>query len=113
MRTPICPNPLSERELIDLYFIEHRTKILDIAAFLDRLDRAVELNARDDYRMRAFRAALSALSGPPGERMLAVQIIFSDPTTAPRPALDQKSANGAYDDSDTCAAQASPLRQAV
>ena len=110
MRTPACPSPLSERELIDLYFIEHRTKILDIAAFLDRLDRAVELNARDDYRMRAFRAALDALKDPSGERTLGVQLIFSDPTLAPKPALDQKSATGAYDDA---AAEAPTLRQAV
>lgn len=31
--------PLSQQELIDEYFMESRTKILDIAAFLDRLDR--------------------------------------------------------------------------
>ena len=34
------PSPLSPRELVDEYFIENRTKLLEIAAFLDRLDRA-------------------------------------------------------------------------
>ena len=33
-------SPLTATELVDEYFIENRTKLLDIAAFLDRLDRA-------------------------------------------------------------------------
>ncbi len=36
--------PLTQRQLIDEYFIEHRAKLLDLAAFLDRLDRASELD---------------------------------------------------------------------
>ncbi len=33
-------SPLTATELVDEYFIENRTKLLEIAAFLDRLDRA-------------------------------------------------------------------------
>ena len=47
--------PLTQQQLIDEYFIEHRTKILDIAAFLDRFDRASAHDGSDDFRMRAFR----------------------------------------------------------
>jgi hypothetical protein len=32
--------PLTGPQVVDLYFMEQRAKLLDIAAFLDRLDRA-------------------------------------------------------------------------
>lgn len=88
--------PLDQRAIIDRYFLEHRTKILDIAAFLDRVDRASDCNANDDFRLRAFRVALHALTGATGSRVEAVQLILSDPTNEPLVALDQKSADGAY-----------------
>ena len=90
--------PLTQQQLIDEYFIEHRTKILDIAAFLDRFDRASERNAEEDFRIKAFRNALAALldtNGP--DRMRAVQMLLSDPRTELLPELDRKSAFGAYE----------------
>ncbi|MBA2447808.1 MAG: hypothetical protein H0V51_07270, partial [Chloroflexi bacterium] len=53
MSVPLGTCPLSQRQLLEEYFIEHRTKILDLAAFLDRLDRAREQDAGDDFRLRA------------------------------------------------------------
>ena len=89
--------PKQQRELIDEYFIENRTRLLEIAAYLDRLDRAAESRAGDDFRMRAFQEALAALgAGSPG-RTTRIQMIFSDPTEEPLQALDTKSARGAYD----------------
>jgi hypothetical protein len=96
------PSPLSATELVDEYFIENRTKLLDIAAFLDRIDRADPACAEEDFRLRAFVDALAALTAPSGpgrERIVAVQEIFSDPTTEPRDALDRKGAVGAFDSS--------------
>lgn len=89
--------PKTGRELIDEYFIENRTRLLDIAAFLDRLDRAADDSASADFRMRAFREALGVLCNGDFPRTDAIQMIFSDPTTEPLPALDQKSARGAFD----------------
>ena len=37
------PSPLSPQALVDEYFIENRTRLLEIAAFLDRLDRAEKI----------------------------------------------------------------------
>jgi hypothetical protein len=90
-------SPLSATELVDEYFIENRTKLLDIAAFLDRIERADPAVAADDFRMRAFTEALAVLTGPPGDRINTVQQIFSDPRTVPLDALDRKGALGAYD----------------
>jgi len=91
---------MTERELVEEYFIEHRTKILDIAAFLDRFDRAAASDADDDFRMVAFRKALQALvtTGGAETRMREVQMLLSDPRTDLLPELDRKSAFGAYNE---------------
>ena len=89
--------PLTQRELIELHFMEHRVQVLELAAFLDRLDRARELDAADDFRLRSIREALAVLSGGDGSRVERVQMIFSDPRSELLEELDQKSAKGAYD----------------
>ena len=89
-------SPMTPEQVIDQYFIENRTKMLDLAAFLDRLDRAGG-QAKDDFRMTAFRDALRVLAAGKPARVLQIQTIFSDPTTEPLDVLDQKSARGAYD----------------
>jgi hypothetical protein len=89
-------SPLSPREVVDEYFIENRTRLLEIAAFLDRLDRADAGYAADDFRMKAFAEALASVSQGSG-RLDRLQMIFSDPTMEPLGALDRKSAFGAYD----------------
>ncbi len=94
--TGVCP--LTQRQMIDAYFIEHRTKILDIAAFLDRFDRASARDAEDDFRMAAFRTALGVLTGDRQgpNRLHAIQMILSDPRTELLEQLDRKGAVGAY-----------------
>ena len=63
-------HPLSEpadrKELVDEYFIENRTRLLEIAAFLDRLDRADPSYAGRDFRMQAFAEALAGLGHKAG-----------------------------------------------
>ncbi|HET9739278.1 MAG TPA: hypothetical protein VFP78_14275 [Solirubrobacteraceae bacterium] len=90
-------SPLSQRELIAEYFMEHRVQVLELAAFLDRLDRARELDAAGDFRLRSIREALAVLVDGGGDRVERVQMIFSDPRSELLEELDQKSAKGAYD----------------
>jgi hypothetical protein len=90
-------SPLTQRELIAEYFMEHRVQVLELAAFLDRLERARELDAEDDFRLRSIREALAALTDGEGRRVERVQMIFSDPRSELLEELDQKSAKGAYD----------------
>ena len=94
--TTLPVSPLSAKELVDEYFIENRTRLLEIAAFLDRLDRADAAYASRDFRMKAFQEALAALAAS-GGRLDRIQTILSDPREAPLDALDRKSALGAYD----------------
>lgn len=97
MATSVVPPSKTGHQLIDEYFIENRTRLLDIAAFLDRLDRAEDSDMAADFRMRAFREALAVLCDGSFPRVERIQMILSDPTTEPLPTLDQKSARGAYD----------------
>jgi hypothetical protein len=90
-------SPLSQAELVSEYFMEHRVQVLELAAFLDRLDRAREIDADDDFRLRSIRQALAALVDGDGDRVGRVQMIFSDPRSELLEELDQKSAKGAYD----------------
>lgn len=90
-------SPLTQRELIDAYFMEHRVQILDLAAFLDRLQRARELDAQDDFRIRSVRDALAILTDGEGDRVRRVQMAFSDRDTTLLASPDRKSARGAHD----------------
>ena len=102
MQPGVIPSPKTGRELVDEYFIENRTRLLEIAAFLDRLDRTDGSLVDRDFRVRAFREALQLLElrpagGEPQTRVERIQHLLSDPTTEPLEKLDTKSARGAYD----------------
>ena len=56
--------PLSSQQVVDLYFMEHRAKLLDIAAFLDRLERADGEAGLADVRVRALNRAIPLLTDP-------------------------------------------------
>ena len=88
---------LSGAQLVDEYFIENRNRVLEIAAFLDRLDRANASEMATDFRMLALSGILNVLAGTAGSRVARIQEILSDPTTEPISALDRKSARGAWD----------------
>ena len=89
--------PLNANEVLDEYFIENRTRLLEIAAFLDRLDRVDPAHLVRDFRAAAFSAALNTLAGASSDRVAEIQMLLSDPTGEPLAALNRKSAVGAYD----------------
>ena len=96
MTTKPLKCPLTGSEIVDEYFIENRTRLLEIAAFMDRLDRADTQHAAGDFRMQVFQEAVGALAIP-GDRLMRIQMLLSDPTVDPLERLDRKSALGAYD----------------
>ncbi len=67
----------SKQELLDLQFIDARHKLIDLAAFLDRIDRHP---GADDYRFAALQAALPILLTNRPDRARAVLEAFSDHT---------------------------------
>ncbi len=96
MKRQACNPPLGGTQVVDEYFIENRTRLLEIAAFLDRLDRIDPQTASRDFRMKAFAEAVEALSAA-SDRLMRIQTILSDPTVEPLDRLDRKSALGAFD----------------
>jgi hypothetical protein len=89
--------PLTTRQIIDEYFIENRTRLLELAAFLERIERSADgADPHSDFRMAAFHQALRVLASDAPDKMDQIQFLFSDPTTEPREKLDAKSASGAW-----------------
>lgn len=87
--------PMSQQALIDEFFIEHRVHILEIAAFLDRLDRASDQNAVHEFRYRAFRQAVAELTNDKPGRVERVQMLLSDQDVRLLEERDQQNAWGA------------------
>jgi hypothetical protein len=79
--------PLSAQAALDAYFLEARSKLLDLAGILDRIDRGGALSA--DPRHQRLLAALDLLKADSPGRAAAVQELFSlayDPAWAiPQP----------------------------
>jgi hypothetical protein len=93
---PGTPPPLSKRAVVDRYFLEHRAKVLDIAAFLDRIDRA-EGDGADDYRADALRACCAILLDGKPDRARRVLELLSDHSSEPIAKAPMKGATGAID----------------
>ncbi len=68
----------SKKELLDLQFIDARHKLIEVAAFLDRIDRHP---GEDDYRFAAMKKALPILLADRPDRARAVLESLSDTTT--------------------------------
>ena len=84
---------MNRQQLLDLYYLEARSKLIDVAAFLDRLDRA---KGEGDFRLTAFNQALSQLQSGQASRAELVLNALSDPTTEPIAAATTKAACGAW-----------------
>jgi hypothetical protein len=84
---------MTRDQVLNLYFMEARAKLIDLAAFLDRMDRA---EGADDFRIAAFRQALKELEHGKPERAKRVLLSLSDPSVEPLPAATTKAASGAW-----------------
>ena len=97
MKNSALSCPLELTQILDEYFLENRHKLLEVAAFLDRLDRAHDgADPSSDFRVVAFTRALEVLLDGSPQRAKQIQMILSDPTDEPRQQLDRKAAWGAY-----------------
>ena len=78
--------------LVDLQFIDARSRVIDVAAFLDRVDRHGQA---DDYRVAALKQALrELLSDEPGRARRVLESL-SDHSSEPIPAAAIQGAFGA------------------
>ena len=84
---------MTRQQVLDLYFLDARHKLIEIAAFLDRVERA---KGQDDFRIKAFRTAVNRIKGSGKEKAKRVLLTFSNPTSKPIPAATTKAACGAW-----------------
>jgi len=84
---------MTRQKVLDLYFMEARSKVIDLAAFLDRVERA---DGPEDFRLEALRRSLELLVKNQAERARGVLMELSDPTPEPIPAATTKAACGAW-----------------
>lgn len=84
---------MTRQQVLDLYFLDARHKLIDLAAFVDRVERS---EGKADFRMEAFRQAAKVLAGNQPDKAAATLNVFSDPTTEPIEAATTKAACGAW-----------------
>jgi hypothetical protein len=84
---------MTRQQLLDLYFMDARCKLLEVAAFLDRIDRA---EGEADFRFAALREALPLLQSAEPHRARSVLLSLSDPTSEPLEKAPGKGAVGAW-----------------
>jgi hypothetical protein len=83
---------MKKQQVLDMYFVDARSKLIDVAAFLDRVDRA---GGEADFRLAALRRTLPILREPKPQRARRVLMALSDPSRRPIPKATTKSACGA------------------
>jgi hypothetical protein len=84
---------MTREEILDIYFMDARARLIDLAAFVDRVGRS---SGGADFRMQAFSKALAELSTDQPHKTIRVLRAFSDLTTEPIAKATMKGATGAW-----------------
>ena len=83
----------AQRAVVEHGFIPVRAKLIEVAAFLDRVERHA---VADDFRCEALRAAAALLIDGKPERARRILESLSDPSSEPDQASSGKAALGAW-----------------
>ena len=86
--------PMTYAQVVEVYFMEHRAKLIDVAAFLDRLERA-QPGPENDFRVEALLSSLDILRDGKPQRVKRILEHFSDHTTDPVDTAPMQGAIGA------------------
>ncbi len=87
------PIPMSHQQVLDRYFLEMRCKVLDVAAALDRLNRASGAESPPaDRRLVQLNEAIGVLGRADFDRAETIQRVFSLPYDPkwPRPTVGER-----------------------
>ncbi len=82
----------TKTDILDLYFMDSRAKLLDIASYLDRLDRH---EGEIDFRHEGFLKAMQTMLETKENRTAAVLNSLSDHSTTPEDSATIQVAYGA------------------
>jgi hypothetical protein len=80
-KVPSMSIPLDAPQVLDREFLEIRARLLQVAASLDRLDRA-EGSVAADARLQKIHEALAILASAGEDRAERIQLTFSRPYEA-------------------------------
>jgi hypothetical protein len=76
--SPKLPCPKTGPELLDMYYLEIRSHLLETAAAFDRLERSPDWERiKDDQRLRKLRASLEVLGSSGTDRAERFLKLFS------------------------------------
>ncbi|MDD2366862.1 MAG: hypothetical protein PHN84_11920 [Desulfuromonadaceae bacterium] len=92
------PIPLSSSQILDMSFLENRARLLEIAAFIDRIERSADPDTgKADFRYKSFIEGVRLLlDDSAAVKTSRIQINFSDPTTEPIASAIKLKAHGAW-----------------
>ena len=78
---PILRSPKTAQELLDMYFLDARSQMLETAAILDRIERAEGgAEVMNDLRLKKLRDVCDILKNGSGNRAEQFLMLFSDET---------------------------------
>ncbi len=86
--------PMTYAQVVEAYFMEHRAKLIDVAAFLDRLERSQQ-GSESDFRVDALLSSIDILRDGLPQRAKRMLEHFSDHTTDPVDKAPMQGALGA------------------
>ncbi|MEP4078660.1 hypothetical protein [Haloferula sp.] len=88
----------TKKDILDLHFMDARCKLIDVAAFLDRMERHT---GEADFRLESFKKAIPILLSDQPDRAKAMLEAFSDHSSEPAASASIQGASGAPDPSLT------------
>ena len=78
-KKPVLRSPKTAEELLDMYFLDARSHMLETAAILDRIERAHGgAEALDDSRLKKLRDVCDILKTSSGNRAEQFLMLFSE-----------------------------------
>jgi hypothetical protein len=90
--------PISAQEALEMYYLDNRARVLEIASFLDRIDRCGDsVSAKDDFRYKSFIKGLQLILECEKDRTKNLQLFFSDLSSDPIDSAAGLKAYGAWE----------------
>ena len=82
LKKSVLRSPKTADELLDMYFLDARSQMLETAAILDRIERAEGgSEAMDDSRLKKLRDVCDILKNGSGNRAEQFLMLFSENVT--------------------------------
>ena len=90
--------PMSAKEVLETYYLDNRARLLEIASFLDRIDRCEDsLSAMEDFRYKSFIKGLQLILESGKDRTKKLQLFLSDRSSHPIDSAAGLKAYGAWE----------------